>query len=226
VLDAPPVFLEGDPRLKHVHRFTERTLWETLPPREQAKHPEAPPEQLLELSQSFPEEVLENPLLPLIALESPTLWRDIQHQTKKARLKSLLAQFFTQGSAAPSIEQWRVRCIMRAIDRYTPRLSEEQRQDIRARWKSANQDVNIDHYDRSRDARWRAKRPHTTPEQRVELYQTAATEMTLHLFSNPTPSWLSDYAAEAAAYVALSLGQDEHEWALREYQWQLDSARE
>jgi RNAse (barnase) inhibitor barstar len=53
--------------------MTDTTSWQRLAPREQARHPNTPPEELLKLAKEFPAEVFSNPALPLLTLESPGL---------------------------------------------------------------------------------------------------------------------------------------------------------
>jgi hypothetical protein len=46
-------------------------------PEEKAKNPNTSANELISLSLHYPDEVLSNPILPLIALENPALWSQI-----------------------------------------------------------------------------------------------------------------------------------------------------
>ena len=58
-------------------------------PEKKAKDPNTPANDLLSLSLHYPDEVLSNPILPLIALENPALWNQIvdsAYRTKDTNL--------------------------------------------------------------------------------------------------------------------------------------------
>jgi hypothetical protein len=59
-----------------------------LYPEKKAKDPNTSADDLLSLSLHYPDEVLSNPILPLIALENPALWNqivDTAYHTKDTR---------------------------------------------------------------------------------------------------------------------------------------------
>ena len=67
-------------------------------PEEKAKNPNTPANELVSLSLHYPDEVLSNPILPLIALENPALWSQIVEaayqvkDTHKQKLRQLSKQ--------------------------------------------------------------------------------------------------------------------------------------
>ena len=67
-------------------------------PEERAKNPNTTANDLLSLSLHYPDEVLSNPILPLIALENPALWNQIVESaytvkdTRKQKHKQLSSQ--------------------------------------------------------------------------------------------------------------------------------------
>jgi hypothetical protein len=69
--------------------------WEKLSLKEQALHPETPTDRLHYLAHFHPEEVLQNPILPLLFLEDPTRAKELQQTAKKSlvtqRLETALA---------------------------------------------------------------------------------------------------------------------------------------
>jgi hypothetical protein len=230
-LAAPPVFQGNEPWLTKIQGYKERPFWSTLTPQEQAKHPDAPPNMLWSLAKRFPKEVLQNIVLPLIAIESPEQWKQIRYQALTSQYTQELKEL-TENTPKKVLAEWRHHCAMRIIERYTPQLTPEARREQEEFYRSSTQEkyfqkvglrVGGSHNGKANDASRQATDMRRPPEERAALYQEAATELILHSLSEPVSQFdFAQNAAKAASYIASSSGHSPEEAYIEEYQWMLE----
>jgi hypothetical protein len=214
-LSSAPVFTGNEPFLRRIQGYRERTFWSKLSPSKKASHPDASPKELVGLVYHHPMEVLQNPALPLIALEDPTQWMEIQKSAKRQLLQERLGAL-----SVAQQERWRRECARRVLQQYTPTLTAAEREREQNKDWSRSAEAQSIQYQDALDAEMNAFAGfHLPAEERHALYQKAVTAWALFICETSRFDEMPGYLEKVSALPARAEGRDAQDSARAEYEW-------